>query len=120
MSDAVCQVCGTRMDASTKRRTYCSNACRQRSYRNAATSGPDYRNTGLQQAPVPSSAGLKPYQWPEDQRHDHHGPTPGALQGDATRLSSTLTATRSFLLALIGADQEWRRQHDPDDTRAET
>src|SRR5262245_39597830 len=74
-----CEHCGIEIRAATRRKRYCSGACRQASYRNAATDLPSYRNTPAQPHRQPASDGLK-----INPRIGSNpgGSTPGAIQGD--------------------------------------
>ncbi len=88
-----CQHCGEKLCA-TKRKRYCSDACRQAAYRNRKPTphshhpqgGVTVKQPSLQPS-FPLYEGLKPYVYPEPMTNPSHGSnpdgsTPGALQGD--------------------------------------
>ena len=82
-----CEHCGSEIRAATRRRKYCSNACRQASYRNGGTTLYSYRNTRAQTGSQPASDGLKPYIYPERVIDPHIGSNPdgsttGVIRGD--------------------------------------
>lgn len=85
-----CSFCGGELPLGTKRRTYCSDACKQAAYRNRKPQPyPTHTQPRVtaQRAPVSLYEGLKPYIYPErvlDPRigSNPDGSTPGALQGD--------------------------------------
>jgi hypothetical protein len=94
MTDETCRQCGEELPCATKRRRYCSDACRQAAYRNRKPQPylfhPNRRVTAKLpslQAPIHLYDGLRPYVYPErvlDPRigSKPDGSTPGALQGD--------------------------------------
>ena len=89
-----CCHCGDGLPCATRRRHYCSDACRQAAYRNRKPqpylTHPKHRvtaNLPSVQAPIPHYEGLQPYVYPErvlDPRigSNPDGSTPGAIQGD--------------------------------------
>lgn len=87
--------CGSAFTPVRARQLHCSKRCRDREAKRRSRSadmtaapipGPRSADISSSTAPARSLGDLQPYQWPEDHRHDHAGPTPGALQRDDYQL----------------------------------